>query len=249
MRSYYFGILFIVSSFSVAAQSQSSAFFVNDLNLKSSSSQIEVTPKGDTIMVAYFEGNDVLNQSTRGGSKKYIGTPFYGNRWLPGTASMNATDESKGMMAFNVVKNVISYSPDNETKPIDIAPFKFILNGVEFRKLNLEVPKAGPYYYTVLQEGEIQLVRQYAGKYVPIVEREEKAYTNTKEKEYEGKFVKETSDYLIIGSELIPVEKKAKLLKNLGSLSNKAEAIIKSEKIDLDKTEDLIKFTKSLNSK
>jgi hypothetical protein len=231
------------------AQSQNSSFFLNEINLKSSSSQIEVTPKGDTIMVANFEGNDLLSQSTRGGTKKYIGTPFYGNRWYPGTASMYSDDKSKGMMAFNVVKNVIYYSPDNETDPIEIAPQQFILNGQEFKKMNLEVPKAGDYYYHILVDGEVRLVRQYTGKYVPLIEKEEKAYTNTKENEYEGKFVKETTDYFVLGSELILIEKKNKLIKNLGSVGQKAEIIIDTEKINLKKTADLIKLTQALNKK
>lgn len=241
-------LIFFSVLFEAVAQSQSDSFFVNDINLKSSSSQIEVTPKGDTIMVAYFDGNDIVNQSTRSGNKKYIGTPFYGNRWFPGTVSSRPGDESKGMIAFNVVDNKISYSPDNNTTPIDLEPSKFVLNGVVFEKLNIAVPKAGNFYYSILEDGNVRLVKQYGGRYVPIVEKEEKAYTNTKEKEYEGKFVKQYEYYLLVGSEMILVNKKSKLIKDLGSLGSKAEQYIKSEKLDIKSTSDLIKLTQHLNS-
>lgn len=242
-------LLLLICPLTVLGQAQSDSYFVNDLEMKSSRTEIKVTEKGDTIMVAYFDGNDFVNQSTRSDLRKYIGTPYYRNQWFPGTASVSKNDVSKGLLAFDVVNNQLRFAIDDKNASLEIEPYSFEIDGLTFKKLEKEVEKAGKFYYNILSDSDKDplLVKQHTGTYFPLQDKTERAYETTKSKEYAGKFVKKENYFFIIGADMIAVSKKKSFFKALGTYGDKAQKLVTSNKLNLKNAQDIVKLGKLMN--
>ncbi|SOE23059.1 hypothetical protein SAMN06298216_3450 [Spirosomataceae bacterium TFI 002] len=228
-------------------QNTTTGYFLNEVGMSAEGSTIEVNANGDTILVSNYNGNNLALNTPSTLVKKYMGTPYYGNKWYLGTVTMEGSDPSPGLVGFNVVKGVIYYSPDKNTQAIELSPPKFALDGLIFQQMNKEIQGAKKYYYNVLVEGEPMLIKQHTGKYSSTKDGVDVAYGTSSSNEFEGKFEKYEDYYFVIQKTLVLVKPKKSFAKAMGPYHHKVKEIVSKYNLDLSLPNDIIKLAHLLN--
>lgn len=64
-------------------------YFVQVIKTPDSNTKIEINKKGDTVLVAYYNTQDLINRTNQEFVKVYKGTPFFKNGWYKGALLTN----------------------------------------------------------------------------------------------------------------------------------------------------------------
>lgn len=234
---------------SITAYGQSSSgrsYFLNTVSTASTGSEIRISEKGDTILVSQYAGTNAQVNTQQRLERKYLGTPYYRNLWFKGQTQIQGGIPSNGIIAFNVIKNLVHFAPDDETMAIDLKPDRFVIDGQEFYLLEDKYEGASKYYYNYVVKGEPTLLRQHHGLFVITRDRVSDGYGNANTNEYEGKFQKEEDYYFVIQNQLVLVNRKRSFLKSLGPYEQRARKIIQRENLNLKKPRDIITLAQML---
>lgn len=96
--------------------------------------KIVINEKGDTTLVAYYNPQDIVNQTSQEISKVFKGTPFFKNGWYKGTISSEKGKDMSFLMAYNIQKDVVYIVESAKNDAVAIRPTEFTIEGHTFRK-------------------------------------------------------------------------------------------------------------------
>ncbi|SOE23057.1 hypothetical protein SAMN06298216_3449 [Spirosomataceae bacterium TFI 002] len=234
-------------SFNTFGQNPTKGHFQNEVPTVSEGFIKEIDENGDTILEFEYNANNLSLNSPDKVVKKYKGNPYFGNKLFAGTVTLKGSEPSPGFIGFNVVKGVIYYSPDKNTRAIELTPPRFTLDSLVFQRMDDKVAGAKKYYYNIALEGEPMLLIQHSGSFSNTKDKIEIAYGITPGSKYEGKFVKTEEYFFVINNKLVPVKTKNSFFKSMGPYGHKAKSIVSKQNLDLNKGQDIVKLAMQLN--
>jgi hypothetical protein len=251
-------LFFALFSFTFSSTfSQESINLLDSPFMYSTGSRIEINSKGDTILVSEQVTSIANGQNrqlattpnrfvARGGDivLEFKGTPYFINQWHEGEITLEDNEILKGFIAYDVVYNSVYFTENTDVLASLVQPKSFTINANTFFLLDeMEDRELNPFYYTSIVEGTHQLLRRENGKFI---KKDFFSYNNT-QNEFSGEYVKESLHYLYSEGELVKISPKASFFAKLGTKSIQAKKIVQDENLDLNKIEDIIKFTRIMN--
>ncbi|AWV98857.1 hypothetical protein [Arcticibacterium luteifluviistationis] len=243
-------LLFTILSISFASFSQNNpaAYFVDKVSAMSTGSRIDVNAEGDTILVSEYDTRNIKQNSNQSYERYYLGTPYLNNGWFKGKVVLEGSEPVEGLMAYNLVRNSVYYSKNQNTTAIELKPTEFTINGHSFSKFKNEIDGAGDFYYETLSLDAPMLLKMYDCKYSSSKSDVDNGYGSAKANKYEGKYEKKEKFYMVIENRMVLVTKKKSFLRSLGTYSQSAMAKVKKDKLNIKKQEDVISLSKYLSS-
>ncbi len=232
----------IFVSSSLRAQNLTPAYFVDRLNMESATSRIDTNDFGEVILVSEFKTNNVKVNSNMEFERYYLGTPFFENGWYKGKVILEGGEPVEGVMAYDLVRNVVYYSKNATTNAIELRPMDFTIGTTQFSKFEGEYSGAGNYYYETLVASSPMLLKQYVAKYSQSKSEVDNGYGSTSTDKYEGEYVKEIKYYVALDGRLNLVKNKKAFFRSLGPYSEEATAYVRREKLKIGDEEDTIKL-------
>lgn len=228
-------------NFGLVAQNTETVF--PKLAILSSDSKISINKRGDTVMTSNYNSANVRQNSRNDFEKEYKGTPFFENGWYKADIQLTTNDNTKGVIAFNLLTNTVMFSQGPNYEAIEIKPMQFTINGHTFKKYTKEYTAAGQIYYERLINGQVELFKQFLCNYKPAVSGDKNGYEQTGDG-YEGHFVKQNLYFTIYHNKMTEINKKFKVF---DKHAKQAETFAKENNLSLKKEADLIKIVKYLN--
>lgn len=209
-------------------------YIVPESKIADSDHTIEVNKKGDTVFIAYYKGQDLINRSNQDFVRTYKGTPFFGNGWYRGKVQTGSGMEWEFLMAYNVQKEEVYLASIPGQEATVMRPASFTLLGHTFRQYKNQ-------YYEVIYEGESQLWKEYqctlySGKSGQRTGYEAEGGVN----EYEGEFVKSVKYYLKEGNRLREIPSKNRVFKLFGKKSTDVKNYAQNAKLNLSAEHSLV---------
>lgn len=231
-----------------SAQNKGRTYFMDELKIKSSNSRIEQNKYGQAILVSEYRGENVKLQSRMDMDRTYLGTPYFNDQWFKGNMSFRGGNDVTGVMAYNVVNNILYYSLNENVEAVEVQPDKFTLANTTFQKFDHLYNGTGDFYYELLYDGEPKLLKQHLGKFVPASNSEGGSYGANPDGEYEGSFTKTAKYYFVVQKQMILVRNKSKFFKALEPYTKQAKDICIKDELDLRVESDIIALVKSLGN-
>lgn len=228
------------------SEAQESAYIVNSVSNTSKQSRIDTNSNGDVMLVSFYDQKNIQNNSYLKMEKYYKGTPFFMNGWYKGQMEIPGSKTVAGTMAYDLVNSVIYYIADPKLNAVELRPKGFTINDISFYNFKDEIKGAGNFYYETILTTEPRLLKQYTCTYSDINSALDNGYTTSSSSFYEGEYIKKENYYLIIDGKLELVSNKKRFLKSLGNYQNRAEKIIKENKLSLKNNEDIVFFAQKL---
>ncbi len=239
--------LFCFSVIAALAQNNPPAYFVDRMNLQASDSRIDTNSRGEVILVSEYKNRNVRQVADTDYTRMYLGTPFFENGWYQGKVVLQGSEPVEGLMAFDLNKNVVYYSPGPNKNSVELRPTDFTIKGKKFSQFKDEFTGAGAYYYETLVYGEVMLLKQYECTYVQTKSDVDNGYGSGQTSPYEGEYKKTEKLYLVVENALNLVKNKKVFYNSLGKHSDKAREYASKNKLNLNKEEDVIQLARHLS--
>jgi hypothetical protein len=217
-------------------------YFVQVIKTPDSNTKIEINKKGDTVLVAYYNTQDLINRTNQEFVKVYKGTPFFKNGWYKGAlltdngASLNFT------MAYNVQKDEV-YMVNNPTESaVSIKPIGFSMEGHTFRQFKDR-------YYESIYEGKSLILKEHQCLLQLNRPIQKTGYESEGgENEYEGEFIKSVKYYLINEGKFKEIPLSKRIFRLFGEHGKTVEAFAKTKELSPNNEGSLIALFKYFES-
>lgn len=236
-----FILVFVQIGFSQEVSRQHS-YNVLKSNTPALESKIEVASNGDTILISKYVYQNPSNFSRQYFEKTYKGTPFFKNKWAPGTIYFEDGSVVNGTLAYNLVSNLVYYSLGNISDAMEAKPLAFTIDENTFSKLNEKYQNLQTGYFQMIFGGvKVDLFRQYSCIYRAQITGDRTGY----EKEagiYEGAYDKMSKLFLGWNNSIIELKSNTGIYKQFGDYKIAMEKFGKENKVNLKKDEDIIKL-------
>jgi methionine-rich copper-binding protein CopC len=207
-------------------------------------STIEVMANGDTVLNTKVSTKNTITNNIEITEKIYKGTPLYGNAWFSLSSIFLDGHQTKGNLAFDLVKNEVQFSPGDISKAIVIKPDSFIVNNVKFVKLKKKYAGAfNGFYQKIVDVNNLQIFKQYNANYRPAVMGQKTGYEMATN-EYEGNFIKTTALFMALNENWTEVKPNKATFKNFGDQKEIVEKYAKEKDLNVKKESDLIEIVK-----
>jgi tetratricopeptide (TPR) repeat protein len=205
-------------------------------------SKIEVATNGDTVLISKYVYQNPSNYSRQYFEKTYKGTPFFKNKWAPGTIYFEDGSVVNGTLAYNLTNNLVYYSLGNISDAMEAKPIGFTIDDNTFSKLNEKYENAYSGYFQMIFGGvKVDLFRQYSCIYRAQITGDRTGY----EKEggiYEGTYDKLSKLFLGWNNNIFELKSNNGIYKQFGDYKAAMEKFGKENKVNLKKEEDIIKL-------
>ena len=228
------------------SQNNPTAYFIDQLNMVSTSSRIDTNAYGEVITVSEFKQNNVKLNAGMEMERYFLGTPFFMNGWYKGKVALEGSEPVSGLMAYDLNKNKLYYSKNQNSQAVELQPNDFTINGVQFSKFEGEYSGAGNYYYETLIMENPMLLKQYDCNYTQTKTQADHGYGSGSSSKYEGEFVQTVKYYFALDKRMNLVKNKKSFFRSMGEYSEDSFAYSKKEKLNLKKEEDIIKLGRYL---
>ena len=234
--------LFTCSVFLGVSQTPQRVFVVDKLTSASTDSRIEVLPNKDTVLISKFVYQDPKTFSRQYIEKTYLGTPFLKNKWDRGILYFKDGSTVNGLLAYNLVNNLVYYSIGEVKDAIEAKPSGFTIGGVTFMKLDKGFENAfSGYFETIFVDTRLSLYKQYSCIYRPKITGDRLGY-EPEGGVYEGAFDKSFSFFLGQNNNLAELKSNANIYRQFGEYRKAAEFYVKQNNLNLKKEQDLIQL-------
>jgi hypothetical protein len=236
--------LFLYTSLSaVKAQDYRDVAFIRNANVVYSS-RIETNANGDTVLVSQLKTE---NKSQLEFIKVNKGTPYFKNKWFTGEIPLQNGKSIKGNIAFDLVNNVVHFTPLHLDKTTEIHPKMIVLDDHVLRKENETYTNAMNYYYeTVYDEKSVVLSRPVC-RYRPKSYAQKTGY-ELKGDGMEGYFEKSEDLFLASGNKLVLIRTNAKFYDMFDGYKEAIQNYVCENKLDISSKPDILKAIRYYDS-
>jgi tetratricopeptide (TPR) repeat protein len=243
MKNLYQNIIFICLILpKIYSQTPQRVFVVDKLTSASTDSKIEVAPNGDTVLVSKFVYQDPKTYARQYTEKTYKGTPFFKNKWDKGVIYFKDGSTVEGMLAFNLVNNLVYYSVGDIKNAIEAKPEAFTACGITFMKLNKKYENQNSgYFETIFANTKVDLFKQYACIYRPKITGDRLGY-EPEGGDYEGNFDKLSKFVMGYQNNLVELKTNNNIYKQFGDYRKAIELFAKEKKLNPRKESDVLKM-------
>ncbi|NBB19041.1 hypothetical protein GVN20_06710 [Runella sp. CRIBMP] len=241
-KTLYFASLFFLCFWAKAQENKPYNYIVPESKIADSDHTIEVNKKGDTVFIAHYKGQDLINRSNQDFVRTYKGTPFFKNGWYRGKVQTGTGMEWEFVMAYNIQKEEVYLSNNPNMEATVMRPVSFTMAGHTFRQYKNQ-------YYEVIYEGGSQIWKEYGCTLVFSKSGQRTGYeAEGGVNEYDGEFVKTVKYYLKEGDKLREIPSKNRLFKLFGAKSNDVKNYAKTKGLNLSKETNLVSLFRYYDS-
>jgi|GEM_PF-1178018 len=240
-------ILLCVSYGKLTAQNDPTTYFIDRMSVSSSNSRIDVNATGDTVLISEFDSKNIKNQSHQDFTKIYKGTPYFKNKWFIGQMRLKDGEVIKGNMAFNLVSNVVHFTPFYTAEATELRPEEIILGGHVLRKQKDFFSNAMDYYYEIVYHEKSLILSRPVCRYQPKSQAQTTGYEPTGDN-FEGYF--EKTEQLFFGSDdkLILIKSNARFYDIFGLHKKAIQSYVVDNKLNIKSKPDILKIFRYYDS-
>jgi hypothetical protein len=226
----------------MAQNSQSTSFVDNAEVLYSS--RIETNANGDTVLISELKTRSKNQQEF---VKVHKGTPFFKNKWFNGKMRLKNGEVIKGNMAFDLVNNVVQFSPFRIDEATEVRPEEIILDDHILKRQDDTFKNAMNYYYEVVHNEKSLILSRPVCRYRPKTYAPKTGYEPEGD-DIEGYFEKSESLFLASGDKLILIRSNWKFYEMFSDHKQDILNYVSNNKLNIKSKSDILRIIRYYDS-